>query len=300
MNNTTFLALVQTVIAKHGKNIFATPRKFRSLVADYAEGEYREERRAINAALDTGCLADITNAKDLQSIKTQLVKRVTQEMINEKSANEALETLVFVIRGETLTPKEPPKPAPSVVAPPAAPHVVAQNNNSNENNYDTNNTNVDVRNSHQQQSNEEAYTVKCPHCGATKKITDRRELMGRSVGYRCDACGDNYKIEFFGTCKNCKDDVGFNACNIAAYLTVGLGNVVLDILNTKSGLTTALRAINEAVTPQANNVGECTFCKSLHYQCPKCGSAVIFPRNKKVGVDMIKCKECGQKMRTGM
>jgi ribosomal protein L37AE/L43A len=83
------------------------------------------------------------------------------------------------------------------------------------------------------------------------------------------------------------------------YLVVGVGNMIVDFLQPKSEFSQAIKSISEAVTPLADTVGECTFCKSLHYQCPRCGSAVMFPSNKRVGVDMIKCKKCGKKMRTG-
>jgi len=259
--NDEFVSIVKKVISDRGKSVVNNLAVFNSLLADYAQGEYARERRLF-----------------IQEVKT----KPFDEVIKKYQA-------------------PPPKPQPVVNPPVQPPKNKAPSAPSNFDIDDGDDVNDDYVESPGQlakgNSGKGVYFIKCPRCGEVGEITDSRDIRSRHLGYVCPRCGDNFIIEFFGKCRSCRENTGFNAHRLGTMI-VAAGFIVLDALNDKpkSIFSSIGDAIKESY-PHGSSAGECTFCKQIHIECPKCRAAVKFPHDKRIDKDAVRCPECGQWMR---
>ena len=268
--NEKFISIIKKVISDRGKNVVNNPAVFNSLLADYARGEYAGERRLF-----------------IRELKTKPFD-------------------------ELMRKYEPPKPQPPVKQPVQRPKNNAANAASNDDyddddeDYDDFIEDDDEGNDYAETSgrpvrrsgsgNPGAYLIKCPRCGEVGEITDSRDLRSRHLGYICPRCGNDFIIEFFGTCRSCREKTGFNAHRLGTIITAA-GIALLDAFTEKpKGILGSIGDAIKETYPHGAAAGECTFCKQIHIECPKCRAAVKFPHNKRIDKDVVRCPDCGQKM----
>jgi transcription elongation factor Elf1 len=189
-------------------------------------------------------------------------------------------------------PKPQPVVKPPVIQPPAPSHQVDDDDDDFDDDEDYE--------SHQpakKEKGKKAYFIKCPRCGEVGEITDSMDIRSRHLGYICPRCRENFTIEFFGVCRNCREKTGFNAHRLGTMI-VSLGSALLDIMDNKpKGIISTIGDVIKESHPRGSSAGECTFCKQIHVECPRCRSAVKFPHNKRIDKDVVRCHNCGQRMR---
>jgi predicted RNA-binding Zn-ribbon protein involved in translation (DUF1610 family)/ribosomal protein L12E/L44/L45/RPP1/RPP2 len=272
MNN-EFISIIKKVIHDRGKSVVTNLVVFNSLLADYAKGEYTRERRLF-----------------IRELKT-------------KSFDEVMK------KYQEPPPKPQPVVKPPVTRPTAPAHQVDDDDDDFEE-YDDDDDDDDFEEyddddddddeSHQparRKKGTKAYFIKCPRCGEVGEITDSRDIRSRHLGYVCPRCRENFTIEFFGVCRSCHENTGFNAHRLVTMITAA-SNMLLDALEHKpKGIISSIGDAIKESHPHGSSAGECTFCKQIHIECPACRAAVKFPHNKRIDKDTVRCPDCGQWMR---
>jgi hypothetical protein len=111
-----FITIIQTLIAERGKDALLDVAKAKSLLADYARGEFPKERRLLLQTLEAGVGKAIDGAQDLQICKRQQVRMLTDEhFLAEPMAADVVNMLAFVLRGDIAKkPVKQPVHAPAV------------------------------------------------------------------------------------------------------------------------------------------------------------------------------------------
>jgi DNA-directed RNA polymerase subunit M/transcription elongation factor TFIIS len=260
--DTQFIKIAQRVLSERGDTIIDNSAVFNSLLADYAKGEYTRERRLLVRDLREGrrdeVLAHIKNANDKPSAQPQPTANTPAKPQPAASASH---------------------PAPTPIARPAPVTVPANG----------------------AKKNEMSFIIRCPRCGNIEKVTAMIDLKSRDIGHLCPQCGNTWTIRFFGQCKPCRKNVGFNFYSSGKLLGLA-ATAILDIFNLKdeNALSSAFKGAKDfawRMAPEALSSGVCPLCTQSHVECPKCGAAVVFPHNKQVDIDLVKCPACGQKMR---
>jgi TPR repeat protein len=104
-----FVSIVEYLAKVHGKAVFLDAAKCKSLLNDYAKNEYKRERHLLLLALEMGAGKEIAQARELDICKKIQVRALKEDhFIDEAAAQEVIELLARVLRGERVSP--PPKP----------------------------------------------------------------------------------------------------------------------------------------------------------------------------------------------
>jgi len=260
--NEEFISIIKRVISDRGKNVVNNIRVFNSLLADYAKGQYTRERMQF-----------------IRELKTSSFDELMRK----------------------YQPPSPP-PAPTSARPPSRspgnnPRALMDDDEDDDYFDDEDDEDDEVYNQPVSRNRGGGYFIKCPHCGEVGEITDKRDIRSRHLGYICPRCGENFTIEFFGVCRSCREKTGFNAHRLSTVL-LAAGTAFLDALEDKpKGFFSSIGDAIKESHPYGSAAGECTFCKQIHIECPRCHSAVKFPHDKRIDKDVVRCPECGQWMR---
>ena len=257
--NDRFISIIQKVISDRGKGVVKNITIFNSLLADYAKGEFVRERKLF-----------------IRELKTKPFDEVLKQYLPPPQAS-----------------SRPPR---NVAGSVSARSDYDADVDYDEEDLDDDEDNLSSRPARRQQGLE-SFSVKCPRCGETGEISDKRDISSRHLGYVCPGCGEAFKIEFFGTCRSCRQNVGFNVHRLGTVI-LAAGTAILDVLSDKpKGIISTISDVVKEAYPYASAAGECTFCKQTHVECPKCRSAVKFPHNKRIDKDVVRCHNCGKMMR---
>jgi hypothetical protein len=97
-----FTALVQQLIAEQGRDALFNTAKCKSFLADYARGEYPNERRLLLQVVEAGIAAGIANTGDLASYKLMAARKLQDEyFLAPNVATGVVSMLAQMLRGET-------------------------------------------------------------------------------------------------------------------------------------------------------------------------------------------------------
>jgi transcription elongation factor Elf1 len=255
--DTQFIKIAQKVLSERGDKIIDNSAVFNSLLADYAKGEYTRERRLL--------------VRDLREGRRDEVLAQIKNPNGQPAANVAANA------------PPPVKTPPLINAPANTVRPVPTN------------APINVA-----AEDEVSCIIRCPKCGNIEEISAMIDIKSRNIGHLCSQCGNTWKIGFFGHCKPCGKNVGFSNYSVGKWVGAA-ATALLDVFHTRdSALSNAIKAAKDfawEITPPAFSSGECPLCTQSHVECPKCGAAVVFPHNKRVDLDLVKCRACGQKMR---
>jgi DNA-directed RNA polymerase subunit M/transcription elongation factor TFIIS len=268
-NDAQFIKVAQKVLSDRGDKIIDDIAVFNSLLADYTKGEYTRERRLLMRDLHAGrrneVLSQIKNQNSGPPVKTQSP---------QSPANTTANAAAPVTRAAPPSLNLPANKQASSTAAGNARNIASED--------------------------EVSCIIRCPECGNVEEVTALIDINSRNIGHLCPACGNAWKIGFFGHCGPCGENVGFSNYSIGKWINVA-ATALFDVLSTKDNmLSNAIKMVKDfawEITPTALSNGECPLCTQSHVECPKCGSAVPFPHRKRVDLDIVKCPACGQKMR---
>jgi len=99
--NQDFITILQQLIAEQGKEALFTPARCKALLADYAKGECKKERRLLLQALEAGTVKAIDATEELELCKKQQVRNLQEELfLTEEAAADMVDTLALVLRGD--------------------------------------------------------------------------------------------------------------------------------------------------------------------------------------------------------
>jgi predicted RNA-binding Zn-ribbon protein involved in translation (DUF1610 family) len=259
--DTQFISIIQQVISDRGKIIANNRVVFNALLADYARGDFFSERRLFVKELETNSIDEL-----MQKYQPQPV-------------------LPPAPMQQTKTISAPPPNRPEI-------DVGDKDDDADNEEY----SEKQIKKSHEGK----IYSVKCPRCGDVIEVNDKRDIHSRHLGYVCPSCRGDFIVEFFGTCKSCKEKVGFNAHRQETLIATGANRLAENISNIlqnkQKGVISSIGDAIKDMHPCGTAAGECTFCKQIHVECPQCRSAVKFPHNKRIDKDIIRCHNCGQRM----
>ena len=139
-------------------------------------------------------------------------------------------------------------------------------------------------------NNETKGFMRCSYCGEIY-YADKELLNKENSLFVCKRCGKEFDIPFFAYCKNCNKIVGLD--NSSAFSEIFNG-MVNHVKQPWSLLGFIPRMIDDI--PSANGWGICPFCDSRYIRCPRC-SLLVEIKGKMDVNDIIRCLNCGQKMR---
>ena len=77
--NTNLLEIIKWIIAKNGEDILDDPARLKSIFADFAKDEPKEERIAFGRCIEMGCYRELKRAQtenERLQIKTNLISRL--------------------------------------------------------------------------------------------------------------------------------------------------------------------------------------------------------------------------------
>jgi tetratricopeptide (TPR) repeat protein len=95
-----FIQIVQEIINKYGLKICDSTTLFNSLLADYAHGEYKRERRLLIWILETDCHHSISKEIDCNEWKANWIEKLyVDEFIDKQFASEMLDVIIDNIHG---------------------------------------------------------------------------------------------------------------------------------------------------------------------------------------------------------
>lgn len=147
-----------------------------------------------------------------------------------------------------------------------------------------------------QNNNGPSAIIVCPHCGTSYNV-DKSNLDQAYLNYDCDKCRNQFQVEFFDYCPNCRINIGFestgmeNVGKTEQYTQFGL-NVLKGFFDPINSIDTAFSA------KDSNGVGKCPTCNSWFIRCCKCNEMTEMPIGTKIS-DYITCRHCGQKLSPG-
>jgi tetratricopeptide (TPR) repeat protein len=99
--NTTFIDILQKLIAEQGKEALLNSAKCKAFLADYTKGEYKKESRLLLQALEAGVQKAIDTTGELEICKQQQIRVLQEEhFLTAEAAADVVETLIVVLKGE--------------------------------------------------------------------------------------------------------------------------------------------------------------------------------------------------------
>lgn len=153
----------------------------------------------------------------------------------------------------------------------------------------------------QQEENQEVESpnlyIKCINCGEVY-IVNTDDYSQNDILYKCDKCGGDIGVRFFGYCSNCDAHIGFvddPKENEGSLLGEIIKGAVKGYFNPGSAISGLSRFIDSI--PDANTYGICPNCGIKHLECPNCKEAVRVPIDADISTEVFTCTNCGTKTR---
>jgi hypothetical protein len=129
-----FIDILQKLIEEQGKEALLNASKCKAFLADYTRKEFKKESRFLLQAIDAGVQRAIDSSQELPICKKQQFRLLHEDYgLDEKIAADVVDTLAFVLRGDTAkteiqstdnvpgadqpVKKKPPAPAAVLAAP---------------------------------------------------------------------------------------------------------------------------------------------------------------------------------------
>ncbi|MHC6202778.1 leucine-rich repeat domain-containing protein [Breznakiellaceae bacterium SP9] len=121
--DTNFKKIVQQIIAEKGREIFNSNDGFKSILLEYARGEYKKEVRLLTQVLDVGCYKKLCETQDITVMKQQLVLQLHEDYSLDKTAVQEMIEFIVSILFTVPTPVQipPVQPPPAVPTAPVLP-----------------------------------------------------------------------------------------------------------------------------------------------------------------------------------
>jgi hypothetical protein len=96
-----FIAIVQAMLAKNGKDILFDSARFKSALPGEAQGAFKKERHVLSVAIERGAGREIDAADDLPAVKQKLTDDLMDRFhIARPGATETIELMAHLLRGD--------------------------------------------------------------------------------------------------------------------------------------------------------------------------------------------------------
>jgi hypothetical protein len=96
--NDPFALLVKTVVDNHGAAVFDNRSRCKSLLDDYARGEFKKEIRLFTQIVDTGYAAKLRDSKEPDIIRLQLIRHLQDDyFIAPETARNMSDILLWIL-----------------------------------------------------------------------------------------------------------------------------------------------------------------------------------------------------------
>jgi hypothetical protein len=108
-----FVDIVQTMLAKNGKDILLDVARFKSALPREAQGAFKKERHVLSVAMERAAGREIDTTDDLPAIKQKLIDDLTDRFhIARPDATETIDLMAHVLRGDRAPAitESPPNP----------------------------------------------------------------------------------------------------------------------------------------------------------------------------------------------
>jgi hypothetical protein len=100
--DTEFIVILQKLVAEQGKETLLNTAKCKAFLSDYTRGEFKKESRVFLLALDAGVQKAIDTAENISVCKKQQIRMLHEDFyLVEKVATNIVDTLAFILRGDT-------------------------------------------------------------------------------------------------------------------------------------------------------------------------------------------------------
>jgi hypothetical protein len=91
--------ILEEIKNDYGLKIFEDPQKFKAVFADYAKGEFTDEKELYTKIIEAGTANEIKNSDDIPSTKNMLVKGLHYKYsLDEKLCADCIDLLISIIR----------------------------------------------------------------------------------------------------------------------------------------------------------------------------------------------------------
>jgi len=99
--NSSFIVILQKLLSEQGKDIFLNSTKYKALLADYTQGDYKKESRLLLQAVEAGVSKAVDAADDLTICKKQQIRLLREDhFLDEDIAGDLIDTLILILKGK--------------------------------------------------------------------------------------------------------------------------------------------------------------------------------------------------------
>jgi len=114
-----FIDILQKMVKAQGCDALKDTKKCKSLLADYTKNEYKKECRLLIQAVEAGVPKVIDGVENLAACKKGKIKELEEEYgLSTVVATDIVDTIAFVLRGDTTNIQDAPLAAPQCPATP--------------------------------------------------------------------------------------------------------------------------------------------------------------------------------------